>query len=477
MNIFELDRKSIIIVGFGVEGQSTYTFLRSRWPEQVLAIADRHPYSESEIAPEVRSAIEHDTNLRLIFGSDYMDYLAQYEIAIKTPGISFAHPAIRHFEALGGYVSSHLELFFNVFDRNRIVGVTGTKGKSTTTTLLYQMAVNGGLDVRLGGNIGHPPLSLLQDCGPETVFLLELSSYQLDRLPFSPHIAVLLDLVSEHLGLHEPSAEAVHHRTFDEYVAAKESITRRQGSEDILILNPTHPIPSEIASRSRAQIVKFSTVSRVDLGSFITGQSIHYSDGAREVEIATLSDIPLLGRFNRENVLAAVTAAIVIGVPERTLRESIRSFKPLPHRIQYLGEFNGIRFYDDSIATVPEATLNALDGLGESVQTLIAGGHDRGLIYEALAREIVRSNIRNLILFQPAGRKIWDAVLSVIGKSIPINVFWPDSMEDAVRIAFRVTKPGAICLLSPASSSYGMFKNFADRGHIFRVCVEKLARE
>jgi UDP-N-acetylmuramoylalanine--D-glutamate ligase len=477
MNVNEMGDRAIAIIGFGIEGQSTYAYLRKRYPSCEIAIADRHPYSLSHIPAEVCSAIEHDRHLRTFFGSDYLKQITGYSVAIRTAGIPLSHPGLRAFQAAGGVVTSHIQIFFEVFDKNRIIGVTGTKGKSTTASLLYHIAHNGGLDVRLGGNIGQPPLSLLETVNDKTLFVLELSSYQLDEFPYSPHIAVLLDIVPEHIGLHEPSSEAAHHQDFKEYVAAKANITRSQDSHDILLFNPSREVPRAIATKSLARTVHFSPEARVDIGCYISGEQILYSDGSNEREIAAVSDIRLLGKSNRENVLAAMSAALLLHVDPSTIPASLRSYKSLPHRIEFIGEYKGIRFYDDSIATVPEATLNALDGLGNSVQTLIAGGHDRNLTYDKLGLELVQSDVKNLILFRPTGHQIWEAVLGVAQNPIRIKPFWPESMEEAVRIAFKITDPGKVCLLSPASSSYGMFKNFIQRAKIFRECVERFGRE
>jgi len=480
MSVGELSSKSIIIAGFGIEGQSTYAYLRRRFPAHALAIADRREFSQCEISADVRSMIERDPHVRLFFGPDYLDRACEYDLAIKSAGIPFDHPGIRAFEAAGGIVTSHLEIFFGVFDRNRIVGITGTKGKSTTATLLHHIGRNAGLDVRLAGNIGRPPLSLIEDAGGKTLFVLELSSYQLDRFSYSPHMAVLLNIVPEHIGLHEPSSEAAHHRNFEDYVSAKENITRGQGAGDILIFNPAHEIPREIGLRSRARALHFSAEGPVSHGCYVTGEGIFYSDGSKQHHVANLADISLLGKFNRENVLAAITAASLLKAPAAAIQSALRTFKPLPHRIEFVGEHGGIRFYDDSIATVAQATLNALDGLGMDVQTLIAGGHDRNLKYEELAKEVAQSGIKNLILFEPTGRQIWDAVLKALqapAEAAAIKAFWPQSMEEAVRIAYKVTEPGKICLLSPASSSYGMFKNFVERGDVFKACVKELAGE
>jgi UDP-N-acetylmuramoyl-L-alanine---L-glutamate ligase len=483
MNIAELAGKSVIIIGFGLEGQSTYAFLRTRCPDQEIAIADRKPLSSFELSPDMTAMIALDPHLKQFTGPDYLDRVLQYDIAVKSPGIPFNHSGVRKFADAGGIVTSNLALFFGAVSRNRIIGITGTKGKSTTASLLFHLTELAGFDARLGGNIGPPfglPfLSLLDNAKDDTLFILELSSYQLDRLTYSPHVAVLLNINPEHIGRHEPSSEEIHHRDFEEYVSAKENITHFQDSDDYLVVNLANNVPWQIALRSRAQIIQFSTHSELNAGCYFDRTDLIYSNGRNRHRIATIADIPLVGKYNRENVLAAVAAAIILGVPPNSIASSLRSFKPLPHRIEFVGEHQGIRFYDDSIASAPEAPLNALDALRGDVQTLIVGGHERGLDYTELARELVESHVKSLLLFEPSGRRIWKAVQEAherLEKCNSIEAFWPESMEEAVRIAYAVTDAGKTCLLSPASPSYGMFKNFEERGDVFRECIERQAK-
>jgi UDP-N-acetylmuramoylalanine--D-glutamate ligase len=467
MILAEIKNRSTALLGFGVEGQSTYEFLRGRFPRKPIVIADRQPLEKLDIRPAVLELLKTDQEASINCGDDYERSLSQQEIVIKAPGIPYTHPALRCAESRGALITSHLEIFFELFDRRRTIGITGTKGKSTTSSLLYRILVTAGINAGLCGNIGEPPLSKIEEAAPDTLFVLELSSYQLEPLKTSPHIAVLLNIVPEHLD---------YHQDFLAYVSAKENIARFQQEGDFLVFNHDYPLPEEISRRTRAQALPFSMRRAVRPGCFTSGEAVRFSDGKEEREIFKVGDIPLLGEFNRQNVLAAVAAASILGVQPEPMRTAVRDFKSLPHRLEFVGEYNGILFYDDSISTVPECTLSALTALGPGVQTLILGGHDRHLDYSAFARELLASSVENLILFPPTGKRIWGAIQAAgVGAADRFKVFPVETMEEAIQIAYAQTATGRTCLLSPASPSYSNFKNYRARGEAFKSCIRAQA--
>ncbi len=360
-----------------------------------------------------------------------------FDTIIKSPGFPTASPIVRQAKAAGRHITSLTNIFFSVCP-GKIIAVTGTKGKSTTASLVHAILSRAYPDVRLVGNIGNPALDYLEEADKNTLFVMEISSYQLEDIRYNPHIAVILDIVPEHLD---------RYRNFSDYVAAKSQIVRFQSANDYVIFNPSHKIPAKIASQSLAHKVHFSPKAPLPV-----------------------SDIPLLGQGNLENCLAAITAAKVLGVPYPAIRQAVKKFKPLPHRLENIGEYRGITFYDDSIATIPQATIHALNALGEQVETLIAGGFDRGLDYSELGKFLVnQKGLKNLILFPDTGEKIWLAVLTANGKQ-PLHLMKlpVSSMKQAVRIAFANTAKGKNCLLSPAAASYNLFQNFEARGHEFK---------
>ena len=466
MMLQQLEQRRVVLLGFGVEGQATYEFLRARFPNKTIGIADRKPLVDLGVAPALLSRLEQDRNLLLHCGENYLDSLRSYELIVKTPGIAKTNPTLGAVVERGALLTSHMEIFFELYDSRRVIAVTGTKGKSTTTSLVYKLAGEGGLDVILAGNIGDPPLLHLDQATDKTVFVLELSSYQLEPLRRSPHIAVLLNIVPEHLD---------YHASFAEYASAKENITRFQDSSDFLVYNSDFTLPTEIADRSRARVVPFSVKRSLDFGCYLEDDRIVFADGHMQKEILRTTDIPLIGAFNVQNVCAAVATVGMAGASTETMADSVRSFKPLPHRLEYIGEYNGIRFYNDSISTVPESALSALEALGADVQTMILGGHERHLDYADFARELLRSNVENLILFSPTGERMWEAVQSAAGDGInSLTAFPVETMEEAVRVAFEKTVRARICLLSPASPSFGKFKDYRERGDIFRKQVEEM---
>ena len=466
MILQQLEHLRVVLIGFGVEGQATYEFLRARFPSKIIGIADRQRLADLKIAPPTLLRLKGDQNLAVHCGGNYLDRLREYEVIVKTPGIATTNPALRAAVDRGAVITSHMEILFELVDRRRIIAVTGTKGKSTTTSLLYKIARDAGLEVILGGNIGEPPLLHLDRATEKTVFVLELSSYQLEPLRSSPHIAVLLNIVPEHLDYHASLAD---------YVSAKENITRFQDESDFLVYNSDYPLPREFASRTRAGGVPFSMKSELDFGFYLEAGCVVFADGQKRIELLKTADIPLIGAFNVQNVLGAVAAARMAGASTETMADSIRSFKPLPHRLECIGEYRGIRFYNDSISTVPESALSALEALGADVQTMILGGHERHLDYEYFARGLLSSRVETLILFSPTGERMWEAIRKAASEEeLSLMAFPAETMEEAVRRAFQRTKRGRICLLSPASPSYGKFKDYRERGDAFRKYVEEL---
>jgi UDP-N-acetylmuramoylalanine--D-glutamate ligase len=446
MLLQELSDKSILILGFGTEGQATYQYLRRHFPSKPLSIADQRDMSK--FPEDVIRRIQEDPALTINFGPRYLNSADGFncDIIIKTPGIPATLPAIARARNAGRVLTSHSEIFLANYPREKVIGITGTKGKSTTTALIYHILKSARLSAELVGNIGQPPLPLIDDAKKDTWFVHEFSSHQLAEIGISPHIAVLLNIVPEHLD---------YYATFEEYVAAKENITKFQTADDFLVYAADHPIPAAIAGRTKAVLRPF-----------------HTSDGIGH--IVEPSQIPLPGQFNLENVRAAIGVAALCGVEPAAMREAIRTFTPLPHRLEPVGTYRGITFYDDSIATVPDATLAAIDALGTNVQTLILGGHERNLDFTELGRRLPLS-VRTVILFPPTGVRIWQAIEGQSGNPSLPEAFFVREMEQAVEIAYRKTEPGKICLLSPASPSFGTFKDYRERGDLFKAFVRKLS--
>jgi len=390
MKLDELKDKRILILGFGREGKDTSLFLKKLFPKKILGVADQ----------------KMDKN--------YLRVLKDYDVIIKSPGIPFKILP----KASLKKITSQTEIFFDNCP-GRIIGVTGTKGKSTTAFFIYQLLKKAGVKIHLIGNIGKPVLSSLLKAKKDDVFVYELSSHQLYNLKKSPQIAVLLNIYAEHLD---------YYRNFREYVKAKTNITKYQSKKDYLIYNSQNTLVRKIARGSKAK------------------------------------KIPIKGKYYQLDKAAAQAVGKIFKAP------LLKKFKLLPHRLELIGRFQGIEFYNDSLSTIPETTCEALDFLGSRVETLILGGFDRGLNFKKLGKRIAKSKVKTLILFPETGKRILKAVLEAKPRSI--QHFFVRDMKRAVKLAYKHTDKSKICLLSPASPSFGIFKDYEERGNLFKKFVK-----
>lgn len=437
--------KKVLILGFGLEGQSTYRFLRRHFPELPLVIADRDAGLRERI-----SSGYNDPHLRFISSDGINDsILDQFDLIMKSPGVKL--PPVHQKENL----ISQTELVLQWF-RKQVIGVTGTKGKSTTASLLCHILQLAGKKVVLVGNIGIPPFDLIDQWDQETCIVFEMSSHQLEHTTLSPHIGILLNVYQEHLD---------HYPTFEEYRSAKLNIFRYQEQNDYHVYNQddrwisSHLQRMDIPSAGYGYSLKSVPLRGCSLAENF---AIVYRDQD------TLSCFPgeklsLQGEHNLMNCMAAVCACKIAGVRDEPVQEGLNTFKALAHRMEYVGTFGGIHFYNDSIATVPEATIHAVRTL-KNVDTLILGGYDRGVDYAGLVDFLVASTISNFIFTGQAGERIKDLIQ---GKTASKRLFSARDYSDAMEYAGRFTMKGSICLLSPAAASYDMFRDFRQRGEVF----------
>jgi UDP-N-acetylmuramoylalanine--D-glutamate ligase len=468
LSLDEIARRSVIIAGFGVEGRDLYRYLRKRFPDKGLAIAEARP-----LDAEAQALVAGDRHLTVYLGVDHLNHLAAHEVVFRSPGIPLAHPALRGAKARGAEVTSQTALFLALCERP-VIGVSGTKGKSTTTALIHAILTAAGREPYLVGNIGpdlggDSPLLTLERAGSRAIFVFELSSFQLEGLEVSPDIAVLLDVVPEHLD---------YHGTLDAYVDAKENLTRHQRARDWLVFDAGSPVASAIAARTRAQTMPCRVAGPVDRGCFVeNGQRVVFAAAFGRENIIDVSEVTrtLPGHFNLRNVLAAVAVARILSIDTVSVVRGITGFQPLRDRFENVGTFRGVTFFNAAIATVPEATLAHLETLAPSISTVILGGVDRGADYTTLARRILADGLRAVILFPDTGARVWQAIEQAgSGASLPRRIDVTD-MESAVRAAFGVTPAGSICLHSPAAPSRGgLWKSYADRGAEFRDWVTRL---
>jgi UDP-N-acetylmuramoylalanine--D-glutamate ligase len=457
----ELRGKRVLVLGFGREGRSTLAFLRERVPDADLAVADRR--TPEQTSEQERAALAALPTESVSLGPDYLDAVEDADAIVRAPGLPPDAPALEAARSAGKRVTSLVNLFFDVAP-GRIVGVTGTKGKSTTTNAIYAVLRDAGLDAVLGGNIGIPLLTCLDAAAETTTFVVELSSFQLSDLERSPHVAVVQNVVREHLD---------YHGTFEKYVAAKANIARRQTPDDYVVFNGGHEIPRAIAAQSPGAKLAFGLDRASDAACYVEGGwLVHYTDGA-ETPIMPVRDVPLAGRHNLLNVMPAIVVGRLLGVDSASIAASLRSLKALPHRLQLVHEWRGRRFYNDSLSTVPEAAMAALSALGGRPTVLLAGGHDRGQEWAALARAIVEADVTAVVLLPRGDRDLFTAVeraAAEAGTPSP-TLLAAETMPEAVRCAIAASAPGGAVLLSPAAASFGAFRDYEDRGDQFRDAV------
>lgn len=449
----ELIGDSFLIIGFGREGRSVHSFLQARYPEARIGIADR------ELGQRPQGI---DISTEIYSGPTYLAEAHSFSTVIRSPGVS-----IREVRPHLG-VDSHLTSATNIFFAEcpgKIVGVTGTKGKSTTSSLTAAILKQEFSDVRLVGNIGTPMLDHLHDASSATLFVIELSSYQLEDLKRSPDVALLLNIVPEHLD---------YHGGFDNYCDAKLSIAKHQTPRDLLIFNDSHPVLLERTANCRGTRMSFSEHSHSNAPIRVENDTIVVRKSGNRHEVLPCTDLPVLGPGNLQNALAAITCAVALGVSIEKIQEGLRTFKPLEHRLEFVAERCGIRFYNDSLSTIPEALAHALVALGPDVETIIAGGFDRGVDMTMVGSALAASNVKNLILFPTTGEKIWRAAVTAQPNHRYRRVD-VENMDDAVQVAYDLTSPGKICAMSPASSSFSVFRDYKDRGDQFKDAVMRLS--
>lgn len=447
-----LENKKILILGFGKEGESSYLFLRKHFPEKKLEIADKNMNLLTD-----KTYLLEDINVEVVLGEDYFRDIDYFDIVLKTPGISLKDFDISKFE---NKITSQLELLLE-FVPCYTIGVTGTKGKSTTSSLIYQMIKDQGKDVMLLGNIGEPIFNDIDDMKKDTILVLELSSHALEFVKKSPNIAILLDIYEEHLD---------HYSSMEKYIEAKFNVAKFQSENDIFIYNASNKYMQEFNfnyKKSDYAIIEDDELSKTlnlksDNYVLINEDRIYFN---KTKLFDSKLNMQLKGKHNKNNVLFVLTVAKILNLDMEKAKNTIENFKNLEHRMEFVAEINEVKYYNDSIATIPEATINAVDAL-RNVNTLLVGGKDRGVELDSLYEYLKKSNIENIICLPKTGEYVYNNLKDTNKKCYLVK-----DMPEAVKLAKEVTKPNTICLLSPAASSYGYFKNFEERGKIYKACV------
>lgn len=445
-----LDDKKILILGFGKEGVSTYKFIRKHFPDKKIYISDKKTTNEE--------IIKKDINVNINFGDNYLDNLKDFDIIMKSPGISFANINIDSFK---DKIKSELELFLEYMDV-KTIGVTGSKGKSTTSSLIYEILKKEKKETLLLGNIGIPVFDLIDDITKDTIVVLEMSSHQLEYMNVSPNISILLNIYEEHLD---------HYKSLKEYAEAKINIGRFQNKDDYFIYNVDNKIIKECINEIEdLSHIKYEVSFEGNISNN-NSNKVYIKDNyiyINEEKIYNINEKRnLIGDHNLNNIMFVLTVSKILNLNMENVKETISNFKGLEHRMEYVGKYDDIIFYNDSIATIPEATINSIKGL-KNVDTLIFGGMDRGISYDEFIDFLNTGVINNLICMPDTGYKIADKL------KCSSNIYKVETLEEAVELSKKVTKKNKICLLSPAAASYGFFKNFVEKGNIYKELVKKI---
>ena len=426
--------KKVLLLGFGREGRSLFRRLQKVGGWSTVGIADQNPIND---APE---------GVPLHIGETYQAAMLDYDIVFKSPGIVLQEEYKP--EKLSCRVTSLTELFLSAY-RNQCIGITGTKGKSTTSSLLYHVLKEAGMPVVLGGNIGIPTADLYEEIKPETLIVLEIGVHQLEYNHVSPHTAALLNLYEEHLD---------HYGTFEYYAYCKENIYRNQTEDDLLICG-VPGLPAE--GDCKAKILRLAMDDEAADISLINDVLCYGSDYLELPE-----NMPLTGEHNRYNCAVVFAIARRIGISAEEILHGIETFEPLPHRLSPIGTYNGIIWYDDSISTACETCIQALNALPDT-DTVLIGGMDRGISYTPLLEYLDKSPVPHIILMSDSGKRMEEEAKS-FSANLQERLYYSADLEGAVALAKGLTAPGKICLLSPAAASYNAYKNFEKRGEHFQ---------
>ena len=449
----DITGKTVGVVGIGISNTPIITML-AEMGVQVLAFDKRTEEQLGDRGEQLKKL-----GVQIFCGPDYMDHLAGDWI-IKTPGMRFDHPALEAARQRGSVITSEMELFFE-YCPCPIVAVTGSDGKTTTTSLIYEMLRRTDRRVHLGGNIGYPLFCRLKEIQPEDIVVAELSSFQLHTLKKSAHISVVTNLSPNHLDVHKDMAEYTH---------AKANIFRYQSTKDLLILNADNDITSGFAKDAKGAVRMFSFKGDPGVPGAFYSNGVLYLRSTDGVVTPLLERSALLlrGDHNVENFMAAVLAVQDMVTPEIIL-DVAKNFGGVRHRMEFVREINGVRFYNDSIGSSPTRTIATLRSFDRKVR-LIAGGYDKNIPFDTLG-PVVPERVEKLYLCGTAATKIRDAVRACV-PHFPIEIY--RDLRVAIETAYQEAVPGDIVLLSPASASFDQFKNFEERGDFFVTVVKEL---
>jgi UDP-N-acetylmuramoylalanine--D-glutamate ligase len=448
----DLQNKRVLVVGLGKSGVASALFLKSRGAR--VTVSDSKP--EAELRDEILLLLEHGITVET-GGHGDRTFRGQ-DLIVVSPGVPVDAPQLVQARNLGEPVIGEIELAAQ-FLAGPIVAITGANGKTTTTSLAGEIVAAGNFSTLVGGNIGTPAISFVDQAGPATWIVLEVSSFQLETsVEFRPRIAVILNITPDHLD---------RHKTFDNYVNAKARIFENQGADDFTVLNADDPTTAGLSDRTRARLFWFSRKKEIEKGAFARGTHIYFRDGHSEREIMPLAEVPLKGAHNLENVLAGVSIGILVGCQPEQIRHAVRAFKAVEHRLEFVARFAGVDYYNDSKATNVDATIKALESFPANIH-LILGGKDKGSDYTVL-NDLLRQRVKRVYTIGAAAAKIESQIQGAA------EVEHAETLENAIRRASESAVLGDVVLLAPACASFDQFQSYEHRGRVFKEIVHSLA--
>jgi UDP-N-acetylmuramoylalanine--D-glutamate ligase len=454
MSVMELKNKRVLVVGLGKSGIAAALFLRDRGARVTVSDARSVAALEKEIPALL------DAGIMVEAGGHGLLTFRRQDLIVVSPGVPFDTPELKQVRAFGLPIIGEVELASR-FLQGQVVAITGSNGKTTTTSLSGKIFADAGRDTLVGGNIGLPVIDLIAKSTAETWSVLEVSSFQLETVEeFRPHIAVVLNITPDHLD---------RHGTFENYAAMKARITARQTAEDFLVLNGEDTPTQMIAGKTQAQVFWFSGRRPIKQGAFVHGESVLFipREGAKAEPVMPVAEIPLKGAHNVENVLAAVCAARLGGIAAESIRASVASFKAVEHRLEFVAAVRGVEFYNDSKATNVDATKKALEAFAGGVH-LILGGKDKDSDYAELS-DLLRARCKTVYTIGSAAEKIERQLAGVV------KIVSAGALAAAVAQAADDAVAGEVVLLAPACSSFDQFENYEHRGRMFKELVRELA--
>jgi UDP-N-acetylmuramoylalanine--D-glutamate ligase len=442
----------VLVVGLGKSGVASALFLKARGAR--VTVSDSKP--EAELRDEILLLLEHGITVET-GGHGDRTFRGQ-DLIVVSPGVPVDAPQLVQARHLGEPVIGEIELAAQ-FLAGPIVAITGANGKTTTTSLAGEIIAAGKISTLVGGNIGTPAISFVDQAGPATWTVLEVSSFQLETIvEFRPRIAVILNITPDHLD---------RHKTFANYVNAKARVFENQSADDFTVLNADDPTTAGLSGRTRAQLFWFSRKQEIERGTFARGTHICFRDGHSEREVMPLAEVPLKGGHNLENVLAGVSIGMLVGCQPEQVRAAVRNFKAVEHRLEFVARVAGVDYYNDSKATNVDATIKALESFPGNIH-LILGGKDKGSDY-AVLNELLRQRVKRVYTIGAAAAKIESQIQGAA------EIDSAETLENAVRRASESVVAGDVVLLAPACASFDQFQSYEHRGRVFKEIVHSLA--